>query len=102
MRKFATNTELRLYFPVNFVLLILILLVLEIGIYHTPGGEALILKKETHLCKQIYANTCMVFIYEINPLQSGVAFLYPPENIRKPLSFLFSGGIEKQHRTVMG
>ena len=36
----------------------------------------------------------------INLLQPGVAFLYPPENNRKPLCFLmFSGGIDKQHRT---
>ena len=26
----------------------------------------------------------------------------PPENIRKPEGFLFSGGTDKQHRTVMG
>ena len=38
-----------------------------------------------------------------NPLQLGIAFLYSFENIRKPLSSLmFSGGIEKQHRAVMG
>ena len=38
-----------------------------------------------------------------NPLQPGVAFLYPPENIRKPKGFLiFSGGIEKQHGALMG
>ena len=53
-------------------------------------------------------------------LQPGVAFLYPwklqktfrffalgfsipPENIKKPLGFfIFSGGIEKQHRAVTG
>ena len=30
-------------------------------------------------------------------------FSIPPENIRKALGFpMFSGGIEKQHRTVMG
>ena len=46
---------------------------------------------------------------DINPLQRGVAFLYPLktsenlENIRKPKGFLMlSGGIEKQHRVVMG
>ena len=39
----------------------------------------------------------------VNPLQPSVAFLYPPQNIRKPLGFLmFSGVIEKQHRAVMG
>ena len=38
----------------------------------------------------------------LNPLQPGVAFLYPPKNIRKPKGFLFSGGIEKQHRAVIG
>ena len=54
----------------------------------------------------------MMLIDSLNPLQSGVAFLLQPgvafqgipsENIRKPLSFLmFSRGIEKQHRDVMG
>ena len=29
-------------------------------------------------------------------------FSIPPENMRKPKGFLFSGGIEKQHRAVMG
>ena len=34
---------------------------------------------------------------------SPVLFFYTPENIRKTLGFLmFSGGIEKQHRAVMG
>ena len=34
---------------------------------------------------------------------SSVLISIPPENIRKPLGFLvFSGGIEKQHRAVMG
>ena len=38
-----------------------------------------------------------------NPLQLGVAFLYPTENIRKPLGLLmFLGGIEKSGRAVMG
>ena len=38
-----------------------------------------------------------------NPLQPGVAFLYPPENIRKLLGFLiFSRGAEKQQQAVMG
>ena len=37
----------------------------------------------------------------INLFQSGVAYLYPPEN-RKSISFLmFSGGIDKQHRALM-
>ena len=45
----------------------------------------------------------ILFYCQFNPLQPGVAFLYPPENIRKPKGFLmFSGGIEKQHRAVMG
>ena len=36
-----------------------------------------------------------------NPLQTGVAHLYPPEN-RKPEGFLmFSGGIDMQHGAVM-
>ena len=35
--------------------------------------------------------------------QKTFSFSIPPENIRKPLGFLmFSGGIEKQHRAVMG
>ena len=35
----------------------------------------------------------------INPLEFGVAHLYP----KKPLGFLmFSGGIDKQHRAVRG
>ena len=38
----------------------------------------------------------------INLFQSGVAYLYSPENIRKSISFLmFSGGIDKQHRALM-
>ena len=42
------------------------------------------------IVKNILANLAF------NPLQPAVAFIYPPENIRKPLSFLmFSGGIEK-------
>ena len=41
-------------------------------------------------------------INSLNPLQPG-CFSIPPENIRKPKGFLmFSGGIEKQHRAVMG
>ena len=41
-----------------------------------------------------------MFVFSL--LQSGAAFLYPPENIRKPLGFLmFSEGIEKPHRAVM-
>ena len=35
-----------------------------------------------------------------NPLQPGVVYLYPPENIKKPYGL--EGGIEKQHRVVMG
>ena len=42
------------------------------------------------------------FLTMFNPLQPGVAYLYLPENIRKTKGFLmFSGGIDKQHRTVM-
>ena len=37
----------------------------------------------------------------LNPPQPGVAYLCGPEN-RKPEGFLFSGGIDKQYRTVMG
>ena len=36
-----------------------------------------------------------------NPLQPVLLF-YTPENIRKPLGFLFSRGIEKQHWAVIG
>ena len=37
-----------------------------------------------------------------NPLQPSVAFLSPPENIRKPKGFLiFSEGIEKQQGFLM-
>ena len=36
-------------------------------------------------------------LYFINPLQPGGAFLYPLKGL-----LMFSGGIEKQHRTVMG
>ena len=43
------------------------------------------------------------YYFQFNSLQPRVAFLYPPENIRKPKGFLtFSGGIEKQHQAVMG
>ena len=39
----------------------------------------------------------------LKPLQPGVAFLYTLKKKIKPLGFLmFSGGIEKQHRAVMG
>ena len=33
---------------------------------------------------------------------SPVLLIYTPANVRKPLDFLFSGGIEKQHRAVIG
>ena len=37
------------------------------------------------------------------PIAAQCCFSIPPENIRKPKGFLtFSGGIEKQHRAVMG
>ena len=37
------------------------------------------------------------------PITAWCCFSTPPENIRKPLGFLMiSGGIEKQHRAVMG
>ena len=38
---------------------------------------------------------------QLDSLQPGLLF-HTPENIRKPRGFLFSGGIEKQHRAVMG
>ena len=39
----------------------------------------------------------------LNKLQPSVAFLYPLKASEKPLGFLmFSGGIKKQHRAVMG
>ena len=38
----------------------------------------------------------------MNPLQPGVAYLYPLKPIRKPIGFLmFSGDIDKQKRAVM-
>ena len=38
----------------------------------------------------------------LNPLQPGVAFLYPLKYIRIAKGFLmFLGSIEKQHRAVM-
>ena len=36
------------------------------------------------------------------PITARCCFSIPPENIRKPVGFLFSGGIEKQHQAVMG
>ena len=37
------------------------------------------------------------------PITARCCFSMPPKNIRNPLGFLvFSGGIEKQHRAVMG
>ena len=35
-----------------------------------------------------------------NPLQPGVAYLYPLKT--EPKGFLFSGGIDKQRQVVMG
>ena len=38
-----------------------------------------------------------------NSSQPSVAFYIPPENIRKTEGFLmFSGGIEKEHKSIMG
>ena len=38
-----------------------------------------------------------------NPSQPGAVCLYPTGNIKKNFGFLmFSGGIDKQHRVVMG
>ena len=36
------------------------------------------------------------------PTTARCCFSIPPENIIKLVGFLFSGGIEKQHRAVMG
>ena len=36
------------------------------------------------------------------PIAPRCCFSIPPENIRKPVGRMFSGGIEKQHRGVMG
>ena len=37
------------------------------------------------------------------PITAQYCFSIPSENIRKPLGFLmFSGGIEEQHRALMG
>ena len=38
----------------------------------------------------------------INSFSTNVLLLYPPENIRKPPVFLFSGGIEAEHWLKMG
>ena len=35
----------------------------------------------------------------INPLQPGVAYLYPPKTSE---NLMFSGGIDNQHQAVMG
>ena len=50
--------------------------------------------------RDFFKKSFIVFFYEtdlltskVNPLQPDVAFLY---------SLMFSGGIEKQHRAVMG
>ena len=48
-------------------------------------------------------STAILRVFKVNPLQPGVANLYPPENIREPKGFLmFSGGKDKQHWDVMG
>ena len=63
-------------------------------------------------CKNIYDNSSYLLSFgnekwqslqiSFNPLQPGVAFLYPLKT-SNPEGFLgFSGGIEKQHQTVMG
>ena len=41
-------------------------------------------------------------INEHQPITTRCCFCIPLENIAKHLGFLFSGGIEKQHRVVMG
>ena len=44
-----------------------------------------------------------IIVSNINPLQPGVAFLYPLKTSENLKGFLmFSGGIEKQHRAVIG
>ena len=49
------------------------------------------------------ANIYFAFCVFINPLQPSVAYLYPPESIRKIKGFLmFSGGIDKQYQGKMG
>ena len=46
----------------------------------------------------------LFLLVNFNPLHTAQCCLsVPPENIRKPLGFLiFLGGIDKQHRAVMG
>ena len=40
--------------------------------------------------------------FNINPVQSGVTYLYPLKNQKKlSFFFMFSGGIDKQHRALM-
>ena len=38
----------------------------------------------------------------LDPLQPGFAYLYPMETSENLKVLMFSGGINKQHRAVMG
>ena len=50
--------------------------------------------------RQVLSNRNKIYF---NPLQHGVAFLYPLKTSEKPKGFMIlSGGIEKQHQAVMG
>ena len=55
-------------------------------------------KEVREFCKEhkIRLNT------NVNPLQPGVAYLYPPENIRKRKGNDKDKPKDKQHRAVMG
>ena len=56
-----------------------------------------ILKNNTQLVNNWYSNISQFTHY------SSVLLIYTPENIRIPYVFLmFSGGVNKQHRAVMG
>ena len=73
---------------------------------------ALFIITQTQLNKNISYGTFYVktledavhgFSAAISPITAQCCFSITPENVRKPLGFLmFSGGIEKQHRAVMG
>ena len=56
---------------------------------------------QSKLLPQQFYNSVMIYQYQVSfhPLQPGVAFLYP---LKTSGFLMFSGGIEKQRRDVMG
>ena len=54
----------------------------------------------SYLCDQFFIFSPIFII--INPLQASVAFLYPLKTSENISFLMFSEGIEKQHRPVMG